>query len=51
MNLVELFKVELYFDMSKAGQQEYPELNTYINNFIKPNDSKAWLAILVSIAY
>lgn len=37
--------------MSNSGQQEYPELNTYINNYIKPNDFKAWLAILVSVGY
>lgn len=37
--------------MTTSEQREYPELNTYINNYIKPNDFKAWLAILVSIAY
>jgi omega-6 fatty acid desaturase (delta-12 desaturase) len=37
--------------MTQAGQQDYPELNSYINNFIKPNDTKAWIAILISLGY
>lgn len=37
--------------MTNSEQQEYPELNTYINQYIKPNDFKAWLGIFLSVAF
>lgn len=37
--------------MGQPDQSQYAELTNYINNYIKPNDRKAWLALFMSFVY